>query len=119
MKKILLVLASVALLSSCSSVKEILTVSPKVVERPPLTVQNPRPAAGYPFDFVIITPDNVDEKFKELEASGKNVVFFALTDDGYKALSLSVAELRRYIVQQNAVVKAYKDYYLPAKDKNN
>ena len=119
MKKILLVLASVALLSSCSSVKEILTVSPKVVERPPLTVQDPRPATGYPFDFVIITPDNVNEKFKELEASGKDVVFFALTDDGYKSLSLSVAELRRYNVQQNAVVKAYKEYYLPAKDKNN
>lgn len=107
------------LLTSCGSVKEILTVSPKVVERPPLTVQDPRPATGYPFDFVIITPDNVNEKFKELKDSGKNVVFFALTDDGYKSLSLSVAELRRYIVQQNAVVKAYKDYYLPAKDKNN
>ena len=56
------------------------------------------------------------EKFKELGKSEKDVVVFALTDDSYKALSLSVADLRRYIVQQNAVIKAYKEYYEPVKD---
>lgn len=116
MKKVLLLaIPLLFLVSGCTSMKEILTVSPQVVERPPLTVQTPRPAIGYPFDFIIITPENVEAKLKELKDSGKDVVFFALTDDGYKALSLSVAELRRYIVQQNAVIKAYKDYYTDSK----
>jgi len=119
MKKVLLLaIPLLFLVSGCTSMKEILTVSPQVVERPPLTVQTPRPAIGYPFDFILITPENVEAKLKELKDSGKDVVFFALTDDGYKALSLSVAELRRYIVQQNAVIKAYKDYYLPSQDQH-
>ena len=40
---------------------------------------------------------------------------FGLTNQSYKALSLSVADLRRYIIQQNAVIKAYKEYYEPEK----
>ncbi len=64
----------------------------------------------------LIPKDNMEDKFKELGKSEKDVVVFALTDDSYKALSLSVADLRRYIIQQNAVIKAYKEYYEPVKD---
>lgn len=49
MKKVLLLaIPLLFLVSGCTSMKEILTVSPQVVERPPLTVQTPRPAIGYP-----------------------------------------------------------------------
>ena len=104
-------------LASCSNVKELLTIKPVIVEKPPLTIIKPRPVVSKPVSFIVITKDNMEAKFKELGKSEKDVVVFALTDDSYKALSLSVADLRRYIIQQNAVIKAYKDYYEPTKIK--
>ena len=104
-------------LASCSNVKELLTIKPVIVEKPPLIITKPRPVKSGLVNFIVITKDNMEAKFKELGKSEKDVVVFALTDDSYKALSLSVADLRRYIVQQNAVIKAYKDYYEPKKIK--
>ena len=117
MKCIVATLILAGVLSGCSSVKELIVTKPEIVERPAINIELPRPVQSYPLEFIIITKDNAETKFKELEASGSDVVVFALTDDGYKALSLSVAELRRYIQQQNAVIKAYKDYYEPATTK--
>jgi hypothetical protein len=59
---------------------------------------------------MVITPENYNQKIEELSTKG-NVVLFALTSAGYQNLSMNVAELRKYIQQQNAVVAAYKDYY--------
>jgi len=117
MKKILSLVTVSFLVVGCqtSSLNKFL-VKPKVVEKPNLVVQTPRPVQSKNVEFVIITKKNVDEVFSNLEKSGQDMVFFALTDDGYKALSLSVADMRRYIVQQNAVIKAYKDYYQPKKE---
>ena len=103
-------------LASCSNVKELLTIKPVIVEKPALIVPKTRPVKSELVSFIVITKDNMEEKFKELGKSEKDVVVFALTNDSYKALSLSVADLRRYIIQQNAVIKAYKEYYEPAKD---
>ena len=104
-------------LASCSNVKELLTIKPVIVEKPALIINKPRPVKSEVVNFIVITKDNMEAKFKELGKSEKDVVVFALTDNSYKALSLSVADLRRYIIQQNAVIKAYKDYYEPTKVK--
>ena len=109
--KILLAILTVSLLMGCAQVKEILTIKPMIVERPTLVIQKPRPVQSKSVEFSIITKDNMEEAFKIIETTGQDMVFFALTDDGYKALSLSIADMRRFIVQQNAVIKAYKQYY--------
>jgi len=114
--KSILALILITLLAGCSQIKERLMIKPKIVERPALVLQETRPVQSKNVEFVIITKENVDEVFSNLEKSGQDMVFFALTDNGYKALSLSVADMRRYIVQQNAVIKAYKDYYQPKKE---
>ena len=103
-------------LASCSNVKELLTIKPVIVAKPALIVPKTRPVKSELVSFIVITKDNMEAKFKELGKSENDVVVFALTNDSYKALSLSVADLRRYIVQQNAVIKAYKEYYEPVKD---
>ena len=109
--KILLAVLTISLLMGCAQVKEILTIKPMIVERPNLVIQKPRPVQSKTVEFAIITKDNMEEAFKIIETSGQDMVFFALTDDGYKALSLSIADMRRFIKQQNAVIKAYKQYY--------
>ena len=61
-------------------------------------------------EWVIITASNAEEKLEMLK-SKDNVTYFALTPQGYQNLSMNVAELRRYIEQQNAVIAAYQAYY--------
>jgi hypothetical protein len=38
-------------------------------------------------------------------------VLFALTPDGYQAISINGAEMRRYIQQLNAIILAMRAYY--------
>ena len=115
MKKFIFTGLAIFTLVGCSNVKEMLTIKPVIVEKPPLVVQSPRPVKSEVVEFIVITKDNMEEKFKELGKTEKDIVVFGLTNQSYKALSLSVADLRRYIIQQNAVIKAYKEYYEPEK----
>lgn len=118
MKKILSLVTISFLLVGCKTTDMTnFLVKPKVVDKPNLIIQTPRPVQSKNVEFVIITKENVEEVFNNLEKSGQDMVFFALTDDGYKALSLSVADMRRFVIQQNAVVKAYRDYYETKEEK--
>jgi len=61
--------------------------------------------------WFIVTPENIDEVFKELEDQNKDVVLFGITDDGYKGLALNLAQIRELLLQQQAIINAYKEYY--------
>ena len=109
-KLLLLFTGSLFLLAGCSSPAPMVVEKPILVERPSLMIQVPQPAEQYDFEWVVITKDNAEARFKELEAKGV-VVLFALTPNGYQNLSMGGAELRRYIQQQQSVIAAYKAYY--------
>lgn len=115
MKK-LLPLFVVALLSGCSMFPKApdVVTKPIIVEKPALVVPNPTPASQMPVEWIVLTQDNFESKMKEMAAKGQSFVVFALTPDGYQNLSLNIAELRRYIKQQNAVIATLKNYYEPA-----
>lgn len=114
---LILVLSSIAL-SGCASFDffggpkekpiEIKTVQQEKVK---LNLQEPPAVSTRKVEWFVITPDNANEIFAELEKKKYDVVLFGLTDDGYENLSLNMAELRAYILKQRAVLKAYKDYY--------
>lgn len=111
MKKLLYISLSL-LLVACSSPAPKIIEKPVLVEKPPLMVQEPQPVDQLPLEFIVITKENYEQKLKLLEDKlGGNVVLFALTSDGYQNLSMNVAELRRYIIQQSAIIDAYKVYY--------
>ena len=61
--------------------------------------------------WYIVTPENAEEVFAELANTKTDVVLFALTDDGYKGLSLNLGQIRELIAQQQAIISAYKEYY--------
>jgi hypothetical protein len=61
--------------------------------------------------WFIVTPENIDEVFKKLEDQNKDVVLFGITDDGYKGLALNLAQIRELLLQQKAIIEAYKEYY--------
>jgi len=109
------------LISGCASwifgdvpnVKEV-QIQTKAVERAPLNLTEPVPLNARGFKFVIITRDNVDSVFTALEQQGTDPVVFALTDDGYTQLSLTIAEIRILLATQKAIIGKYKDYYEPS-----
>lgn len=112
MKKTLAVISILAL-SGCAMFSKPATVvtKPVLVERPKLEVADPEQAKQLPFSWVVITKDNFDSMVEDLEKKNQTVVFFALTPEGYQNLSISVAELRRYIQQQKAIIATVKEYY--------
>lgn len=119
----LTVLLSSFLLSGCASfdffggpsVKpiEVKTVQQDKIK---LNLQEPPSVEPRKIQWFIITPENAEEVFAELERKKYDVVLFGLTDDGYENLSMNMAELRAYILKQRSVIKGYKDYYEPQKE---
>ena len=116
----LLIAITLPLISGCasfgwtSSVKPI-EVQTKAVERTRLNLPDPAPLKGRELNWVIITPENAEEVWKKLKESNTDVVLFAVTDDGYEQLALTMAELRNFIATQRAIIVKYKEYYEPPK----
>ena len=56
--------------------------------------------------WVIITPENVDEKFAAI--SSGELVLFAVTAQGYENLALNLSDVRANIDQYKAVIAVYE-----------
>lgn len=62
--------------------------------------------------WVVITPNNHSEVFDNLKKSGDDLALFGLTGDDYGKLGLNISDIRMYIGQQQAIIQAYKNYYI-------
>jgi hypothetical protein len=76
----------------------------------------PDPLRLDPIDWVVVTPANAEEIFQRLESKELDLVLFGLTDEGYKKLAITIAELRNLINQQRNIIIKYKEYYEPKKE---
>ena len=65
--------------------------------------------------WFVVTPENIDQVWVKLKEQGTDLVVFALTDDGYQELAMTMAEVRNYIASQRAIIVKYKGYYEPTK----
>ena len=92
-----------------------LEVQKRAVERTPLRLPDPAPVQARELEWIIVTPENAESVWQRLRDSNTDVVVFALTDDGYETLALTMAELRNFIAQQRAILNRYRDYYEPKK----
>jgi len=99
-------------LTGCSSfMPKQVDYSSKPVERPLLILPESEITEMRDVDYIVVTEENIDDVWRELEAAGKPIVLFALTHEGYEALALNNAEVIRYLSEQRAIVIAYKEYY--------
>lgn len=71
----------------------------------------PEPLDVRPIEWMVVTPSNAEAVFRSLQAKGDNVVVFAMTEDGYKSLALTWAEVRNLVANQRSIIVKYKDYY--------
>lgn len=112
MQNVLVLLILTTFLTSCSSVQE-LDILTKEVERAPLNLSNPETPEMEELKFIIVHSDNADEVFAKMKEQGKDPVVFGLSDDDYETLAKNFAQIRAYIIKQQQIIDAYRDYYEP------
>ncbi len=88
-------------------------ISTVPVQKTALALKDPGPIKTRKVHWFVITPENVDSVFADLQKKKYSLVLFGLTDDGYENLSLNIAEIRAYMTEQKAIVEAYREYYEP------
>jgi len=99
-------------LVACSSVPvQRIEISTTPVEKPKLTLPQADQLFQRPLEWVIITPDNVEEVFEKIQTLGRPLVVFGITDKGYENIALNLSDLRAYLQQQKAIIAAYENYY--------
>jgi len=59
----------------------------------------------------IITSENAAEVFAKLEADGIDPVLWGLTDKDFELLAKNFAQIRNKMVETNAILEKYKEYY--------
>lgn len=102
-------LLPIALSSGCTSVEpQIVVKTDYIVKDIPLQPQ-PKPLNLHRVKFYAVTPENLEDFLIRFEEEAGITVFFALSVPDYENMSLNVAELRRYIDQQKAVILYYED----------
>lgn len=100
------------LLSGCAApMPQRIEVSAKPVAKPELVLPPADQLRMREVEWILITPENFEEKVEEIRKSGRPVVFFALTDRGYENISLNFSDVRAFIQQQRAIIAAYENYY--------
>jgi hypothetical protein len=114
--KIIVTAVVFATLSACSQAVpdpvQPITIKTQPVDRPSLNLPAVDRYKARPVDWVVITPENVDEVFENLKASGQPVVVFGVPERGYENIALNTNEALRVIIQQQAVIAGYESYYI-------
>ena len=112
MTKYIMILVGMTLFTaSCSTPNETIVTKEVPVEKIPLNLEMPRSFAWKDFGVIVVTKDNYEEVFEKLHNDGKAASLFAFDEDGYEALSLNVAEMKRYMQEQKVIILQYKNYY--------
>lgn len=108
----LVALSSLLLLSACGKpeIEPVKPVEVKIIETklPPPVVPSVDQLQLRDVKWTIVTPDNVDEVFASLPGEA---VIFAVTTDGYEAISMNLSDVRAMIQQQQKIIAIYKDSY--------
>ena len=116
MKKLIILLPVMALfLVGCAGNKvkpESKVVIQKVIEKKlPLNIANPEPLNLDHVEWVIVTRENIDEVWAQIEGDNEGVALFALRHGDYERLALNIAEIRAQLGEYVVILKRYREYY--------
>ena len=79
----------------------------------------PRPVNLTDVKWYTVTTDNIDEFEKNFENDNGDLVFFAISVPHYENLSLNLAEIRRYLEQQQAIIVYYENQITQSQESIN
>ena len=115
---VLSLLILTTLLTSCSTIQP-LEVFKTEVERRPLNLPLPAPAELEQVRWIIINRENAEEVFTDLESKNIDPVIIGLTDEDYENFRKNYAQIRAYMIKQNKIIDAYKEYYESEQEVDN
>lgn len=113
--KLLLLAMSPLLLTACvKTTPEAEVVVATEYQKQNIPIQeHPKLVNFPPVDWFVITEENLEEKIAEINSKTGNTVLFAITPKGYENLALGLADLRRYIKDQQAIIGYYESALTP------
>ena len=111
---------AILFLNSCAglAVKELQSYKIEK-KREPLDLPMPEPLSLVDVEWIVVTKDNVDEVMEKVKAEGGDYALFAVTDEGYKKLSLNFADIRNKLYEQQQIILSYKEYYEDGERESN
>lgn len=105
MKKIALVALLPLALSACNSVQPASTVAPQLEVAAPST----QPITTLPVEWKVLNKQELKSLVAQLDKKDDpNYSVFVLTPQGFQNLALNMNEMKRYIQEQQEVIKFYK-----------
>ena len=106
--KLFLVLPLLA--TGCSSFQKVLPLEVKTieVERKIPTQTRPKSISLNDIYFYVVTDRNFEEFKKKFEKENGDLVFYAVSVRDYETLALNMAEIKRYIQQQQELIVYYE-----------
>jgi len=106
-----LILASSLLLltSGCASVEPQVVLKTDYVVKDIPVQPHPKPLNLHRVKWYAVTPENMEEFLARFEEEAGINVFFAVSVPDYENMSLNIAELRRYMNQQKALIVYYEE----------
>lgn len=116
----ILLISSITLLQGCSVLgffkkpEPTVVVKTEYVERIVPIQSRPGPLSLLDVKFYAVTKENFAEFETRFTAENNELVFFAMSVPAYENLSINMAEIKRYIEQQGAIII----YYEAANTKN-
>ena len=111
---VLSIVLSLGALTGCATNEvQPVVISTVPAQKTALALKDPDPIKTRKVYWFVITPENAESVFAELQKKKYSLVLFGLTDDCYENLSLNIAEIRAYMTEQKAIVEAYREYYEP------
>lgn len=105
-KKILLV-SSLFLLTACSAQEKVI-VQTEIIKADIPIQSRPKPVSLSNIKFYVVTKDNINDFLKTFEKENNEIVFYSISVKDYEKVSLNIAELRRFIVQQDKLILYYE-----------
>jgi hypothetical protein len=121
LKNYLIVLSLILLSSGCSSWKPLTEVvtETKIIERNIPTQERPKQVNLEDITWYVVTERNMDEFIKRFEDENGTLVFYAMSVRDYETLSLNMADLKRYILQQKEIIVYYEESVKPKEEKTD
>ena len=114
-----LLLPLLLLSSGCSSWREILPVEIKTVEveRKIPTQTRPRHVKMNDVYFYVVTADTFENFKKRFKKENGDLLFYALSVRDYENIALNMADIKRFIDQQQQIIVYYEKAVAPKEKK--
>ena len=106
------------LVSSCTSWPKFTQIEVQTVEvERNIPIQNrPRQLNLSNITWYVVTKENFEEFKKRSEKENGMFLFYVISVKDYEALSLNMAEIKRYIEQQKQIIIYYEKAIVPEKE---